>query len=153
MMRQDCLLSKSKTAVTYKTVQLYCGRVYQKGVVSRAKLRWQDQTAECIRLLRYTPPPVWSFLLNKQNQWSISYSTECEPNELWGEKRMSHFPPALPPILPYKELITLQEEKGREENIDLEAYSLKLIAKIIQSMSHPFFGQDWMNYSAYSNHH
>lgn len=47
------------------------------------------------------------------------------------EKRMSLLTPP-PSILPYKEIITLQEEKGREENIDSGAYSLKLIAKIIQ---------------------
>lgn len=71
-MRQDCYLSKLEIAVTYKTVQLYAGHVYQKGVVARTKLRWQDQTAEHIRLLRYTPPPVWSFALNRISGLSIT---------------------------------------------------------------------------------
>jgi len=38
------------------------------------------------------------------------------------------------PVLPYKEIITLQAEKGREDDIDSGPYSFKLITKIIQFM-------------------
>lgn len=126
--------------MTYKPVQLHCGHRHQKGGV---KGPHEDDK---IRQLRALTPQIntscWSWPLDKHKQCSSSSSSETETKDLQGEKRMFL-------LIPHCQ--SYQRRKGEGRKHCLRDLSLKLTVKIIQFMGHPFSGQDWINYSAYSN--